>query len=145
MPISFQGCFLAILLSVVLIDHLFPLPPMKQFIKMTKREQLIDFLTACLDCSDAYELEELLGDILTKQELVSLSERWAIAKLLHMGFSYRTITLKTGSSASTIARMSNLLMHGSGTLYRACQRRELSFVQKETEGPGYPLFCRTFP
>jgi TrpR-related protein YerC/YecD len=117
---------------------------MKQFIKMTKREQLLDFLSACLDCTDASELEALLGDILTKQELVSVSERWAITKLLHMGFSYRTITAKTGASTSTIARMSRLLMNGSGRLYKACQQREASLSHDEAPDGSYPLLCRVF-
>jgi TrpR-related protein YerC/YecD len=117
---------------------------MKHLIRLTKRVQLLDFLEVCLDCRTPHELEALLGDIFTEQELISVSERWTIAKLLHMGFAYRAITAKTGASAGTISRMGRMLINGSGGLRQACQRREDSFVDDEPEEPSYPLLCRAF-
>lgn len=122
---------------------------MKHLIKLTKRMQLQDFLEVCLDCRSSHELEELMCDIFSQQELVALSERWSIAKLLHMGFSYRTIHKKIGSSAATIARMARVLMNGTGGLRRACHRRSLQFVNGQNGDPAgndtpFPVFQRAF-
>lgn len=103
--------------------------------------ELLDFLDVCLDSSTPHQLEMLCSDILTESELVSLSERWVIAKLLHMGFSYRTIMEKTGASTSTVARMSRILMNGTGGLRSACQRREGKLMEDEPDIPPYAVLC----
>lgn len=116
---------------------------MHPFIKPSKREQLLELLTLCAELDSADELELLLMDICTSQELTCLAERWTIAKLLHMGFSYRTITKKTGASAATIARVSRLLFHGSGGLRQACLRRQQEIVGERGE-VRYRLLDRPF-
>jgi|GEM_PF-378869 len=129
--------------SAVLRDYISSFP-MKHLLKPAKHEQLLDFLGVCLDMQNTAELEALLSDICTNQELVSLAERWTIAKLLHMGFSYRTITVKTGASAATISRMARLLVKGSGLLRDACQLREQQFVIDRSDTMKHPLLCRSF-
>lgn len=117
---------------------------MKHLIKLTKRLELLDFLDVCLDRSTPHDLEKLCMDVFTEHELVSITERWTIAKLLHMGFSYRTIMEKTGASTSTIARMSRLLMNGTGGLRSACQRREGKVLEDDADIPPYTVLCAAF-
>lgn len=117
---------------------------MQHCIQMTKRHALLDFVDMCLQCREQQELELFFADLLTPHELVSLSERWTIAKLLHMGFSYRTIARKTGASTATISRMARVLMHGSGGLRKACQQRESAWSDRRPEIPPYTAFCPSF-
>lgn len=58
-----------------------------------------------------------------------LSERWSIAKLMHMGFSYRIISQKTGASSATIARVSQNLSRGTGALLNTCRVREQALAR----------------
>lgn len=136
------SCFITCTCPAVLKQSLSPLR-MHSFLKPSKREQLMELLAICVELDTAEELEMLLYDICGKQELVALAERWTIAKLLHMGFSYRNITKKTGSSAATIARMARLLMHGTGGLRDACLRREHTIIVKKLTLPSYQAVCRS--
>lgn len=56
----------------------------------------------------------LLEDILTPQELASLSERWQLIQELHKGTAQRDIAKKLGISISKITRGSRMLQYGSG-------------------------------
>lgn len=60
------------------------------------------------------EAEMLLQDMLTPQELESLSERWQIVKELAKGTSQRDLAKKLGVSISKITRWSRMLSYGSG-------------------------------
>lgn len=75
-------------------------------------------------------LGAFLSDLCTPQELKMLCDRWAIAKLMHMGFSYRIIQEKTGASSATIARVSQNLSRGTGELLRVCRLREEVFARQ---------------
>ncbi len=70
------------------------------------------------------EVRGFLIDLCSRQELEKISDRWGIAKLIAMGFSYRIIGQKTGASSATISRLQNNIAHGSGELLRTCKRRE---------------------
>lgn len=118
---------------------------MKHLIKLTKREHLMEFLESCLELSTPEDLEALLKDLCTEQELVAFAERWSIAKLLHMGFSYRAITEKTGASSATIARIARLLTFGTGALRRACRRRERTFIKEALRSRSEAILCSTYP
>ncbi|MCB9808432.1 hypothetical protein H6770_04220 [Candidatus Peribacteria bacterium] len=76
------------------------------------------------------ESELLLKDHCTMQELRQISERWAVAKLIWMGFPYRVITQKTGASSTTIARVAHWIHYGEGGYARAFQLRALD-IEKE--------------
>ena len=117
---------------------------MKHLPKLSKHDHLLDFLGACLECDAPEVLEMLLKDICTKNEVDALAERWSIAKLLYMGFSYRIIMEKTGSSSATISRMARLLVQGSGGLRSACIRREQQFFFDRPNDIHGPVFCRVF-
>lgn len=60
------------------------------------------------------EAEMLLQDILTPQELASLSERWQLIQKLHAGEPQRDIAQELGVSISKITRGSRMLQYGSG-------------------------------
>ena len=60
------------------------------------------------------EAQMLLEDILTPQELASVTERWQLVQELHKGTSQREIAKKLGISISKITRGSNALQRGKG-------------------------------
>ena len=61
-----------------------------------------------LETSD--EVMNFLRDLCTPQELKSLQERWEVCQLLADGaLSYRQICKQTGSSTTTIGRVSRFL------------------------------------
>lgn len=117
---------------------------MKQLIRLTKREHLMEFLENCLELGTSQDLEALLKDLCTEQELVAFAERWSVAKLLHMGFSYRSITQKTGASSATIARIAKILSFGTGGLRNACRRRESEFLKKALDSNPQAFLGSTF-
>jgi len=64
--------------------------------------------------SSEKEAKLLLDDMLTPQELASLSERWQLIQELHKGTPQRDIAKKLGISISKITRGSRMLQFGSG-------------------------------
>ena len=71
---------------------------------------------AALDDPDT--IFALLEDLFTIREIRETSQRLAVARMLDAGNSYAVIEEATGASATTIARVSKCLGHGSGG-YRA--------------------------
>lgn len=63
---------------------------------------------------DEDEIYTLLEDLFTIREIRETSQRLAVAQLLDGGQSYSSIVAQTGASATTIARVSKCLGHGSG-------------------------------
>jgi Trp operon repressor len=61
-----------------------------------------------------HEAEVLLADILTPQELESLSERWQEIQLLAKGMTQRDVAKKLNISISKVTRGSHALQYGSG-------------------------------
>ncbi len=60
------------------------------------------------------EVELLLEDLCTIQEIVSLSQRLQVASLLNKGMNYAEITKETGVSSATISRVNRCLNYGPG-------------------------------
>jgi TrpR-related protein YerC/YecD len=90
----------------------------------SQREHVYDLINTMLDIHDPAQIHVLLADLCGNKELASFADRWAIAKFLQMGFSYRTVMRKTGASSATIGRVARILAHGRGALNSACVRRE---------------------
>lgn len=73
-----------------------------------------DLLTAVLSVTTADEAARFFRDLCTRKELVDLSHRWAVARLLDSGKPYREIAEETGASTATVTRINQWLQHGSG-------------------------------
>ncbi|MBY0353039.1 trp operon repressor [Candidatus Babeliales bacterium] len=58
------------------------------------------------------EVGRFLRDLCTPQEIIALSERWRVCRLLEKGeLSYREISQVTGASLATITRVARFLKH----------------------------------
>lgn len=53
------------------------------------------------------------GDVCTINELLSLSQRFEVAKMLQDGKTYLEIAEKTGASTATISRVNRSLNYGN--------------------------------
>jgi TrpR-related protein YerC/YecD len=94
-----------------------------------KKPDLSELSQAFKPLKSIHEFESLLKDLCTDQELRLIMERWSIANLIHLGFPYRVISIKTGASSATIARVAQTLSASSGELQRACKRRAMNIRQ----------------
>ena len=75
----------------------------------------IERLSKCLSSiQSSEEITALLNDLFSIREMQDISQRLSVAIMLDKGFSYSEIEKTTGSSASTIARVSKCLTHGDG-------------------------------
>ena len=80
-------------------------------IRSAEVEKLLRVLASMDDENDIYAL---LEDIFTIREIREISQRLVVAQMLNEGKSYSQIEGATGASATTIARVSKCLSHGSG-------------------------------
>ena len=60
------------------------------------------------------ECYAFLDDAFTIKEILDISQRLAVAKMLDRGISYSVISKETGASTATISRISKCYEYGSG-------------------------------
>ena len=70
------------------------------------------------------EMEQLLTDLLTPQEIERIFVRWQNAKLSAEGLPREEIQKETGSSLTTISRAKGVVDHGTGVIKTLLARRE---------------------
>lgn len=80
-------------------------------IRSPEVEKLLRVLASMEDEDTIYAL---LEDMFTIREIRETSQRLEVAQMLDQGKSYSQIEAATGASATTIARVSKCLSHGSG-------------------------------
>ena len=69
---------------------------------------------ALLSLKNKDECYAFLEDICTIKEVLDISQRLSVAKMLKSGTSCTNITKETGASAATISRVSRCCEYGSG-------------------------------
>ncbi len=69
---------------------------------------------ALLTLKSVDECYAFLEDACTINEILDISQRLAVAKLLSSGASYTVISKETGASTATISRVSKCCEYGSG-------------------------------
>lgn len=69
---------------------------------------------ALLSLKNKEECYAFLEDLCTVKEILEMSQRLSVAKLLHEGLNYAAIKSKTGVSTGTISRISNAYEYGKG-------------------------------
>lgn len=79
------------------------------------RDQTTDALMdAIAQLRTAAEAEAFLRDLCTRRELAEMSKRWAVARRLNEGESYRSVSEATGASTATVTRIAQWFHHGTG-------------------------------
>lgn len=69
--------------------------------------------TGILKLDSIEECYSFFEDVCTVNELQSLAQRFAVAKMLREGFTYMDIAEQTGASTATISRVNRALNYGS--------------------------------
>lgn len=77
-------------------------------------EETKELFEALLTLSSVEECAAFLEDVCTIKEVQDIAQRLKVARLLHAGCSYHTISEQTGASTATISRVSRCLEYGSG-------------------------------
>ncbi len=78
------------------------------------RTEAVDFLfDAILSLKDKEECYVFFEDICTINEILSLSQRFEVAKMLRDKKTYLEIAEKTGASTATISRVNRSLNYGN--------------------------------
>ena len=77
------------------------------------RTEAVDHLFEAILClKDKEECYTFFEDVCTINELLSLSQRFEVARMLHSGDKYEEIVKKTGASTATISRVKRCLVYG---------------------------------
>ena len=78
------------------------------------RTEAVDALfNAILSLKDKEECYKFFEDVCTVNELLSLSQRFEVAKMLTEKKTYLEIAEKTGASTATISRVNRSLIYGN--------------------------------
>ena len=83
---------------------------------------------AVLSLKTVDEASLFFRDLCTLKELNDMSQRWAVARQLERGLSYREISAVTGVATATITRINQWLRHGTGGY-----RLVLARMERESE------------
>ena len=95
---------------------------------------LDELYRAVLTIQSVDECRDFFSDLFTKQELVNLSQRFLIAKLLLSGETYDMVHQKVSVSSSTITRINTELQFGSGGYKKVLERiRQLDTETKTSD------------
>lgn len=81
---------------------------------MKDHQDLEALYSALLSLQTKEECKSFLEDLCTIPELQSLSQRFAVASMLHKGSTFNEIMAKVGASSATISRVNRSLHYGSG-------------------------------
>ncbi len=77
-------------------------------------EDIKYLMQAVLMLETAEECESFFQDLCTMPEIISLSQRLRVAKLLSEDMIYSDVTEQTGASTATISRVNRALNYGKG-------------------------------
>ena len=80
----------------------------------SKKEELNELYEAICRVESVEDAENFLDDLLSVQELDSLSARVHAAKMLINGMTYAEVTKSTNISSATLARISKCIKNGKG-------------------------------
>ena len=81
--------------------------------KNVRTKEVNDLFDAVLSLKDREECYLFFGDVCTINELLSLSQRFEVAKMLREHKTYLEIAEKTGASTATISRVNRSLNYGN--------------------------------
>ena len=78
-----------------------------------KSESVDQLFKGILELQTLDECYSFFEDLCTIGELVSMSQRFEVAKMLKEGQTYLAISAKTGASTATISRVNRSLTYGN--------------------------------
>ena len=79
-----------------------------------EKENMRQFYRAVLALEDEEECRKFFDDVATIKEVLDLSARLEVARLLSEGAVFSEISKATGASSATISRVNKCLSYGEG-------------------------------
>jgi TrpR-related protein YerC/YecD len=79
-----------------------------------EKNNMIQFYRAVLSLRDEEECRKFFDDVATIKELIDLSARLEVARMLDTGAVFSEISKETGASSATISRVNKCLTYGEG-------------------------------
>ena len=98
------------------------------------RTEAVDYLFKAISLQDKEECYIFFEDICTINELLSLSQRFEVAKMLREQKTYLEIADKTGASTATISRVNRSLNYGNDGYDMVFER--INKENEKEEGDG---------
>ena len=83
--------------------------------KSIKTDAVEELFEAIMSLESKEEFYSFFEDICTTNEVLSIAERFEVAKLLYQNNTYIEIAKKTGASTATISRVNRFLGNGNGS------------------------------
>lgn len=81
--------------------------------KKIRRKEVDHLFEAILTLETKEECYTFFEDVCTINELLSISQRYEVAKMLREGHTYLDISKDTGASTATISRVNRSLNYGN--------------------------------
>ena len=78
-----------------------------------KNEEIDNLFKAILTLKSVEECYGFFGDICTEKELIDISQRLEVARLLREKLNYVEISKRTGASTTTVSRVNKCLTYGN--------------------------------
>jgi TrpR-related protein YerC/YecD len=103
---------------------------MNNKLKTQAVEQLFQAILSLKDLDEAYDFFE---DVCTINEILSLSQRFEVAKMLREHRTYLDIAEKTGASTATISRVNRSLNYGCDGYDMVFARTNVKPVEEKKE------------
>ena len=101
--------------------------------KKIKTDAVDHLFDAILTLKNPEECYKFFEDVSTINELLSLSQRYEVAKMLREGKTYLEIADKTGASTATISRVNRSLNYGSDGYDMVFSRLQMDSAEPEKE------------
>ena len=79
-----------------------------------ERKNMRQFYRAVLMLKDEDECRRFFDDVATIKEVIELSARLEVARMLDSGAVFSEISRETGASSATISRVNKCLTYGEG-------------------------------
>lgn len=81
--------------------------------KKLDSDEVKGFFEAVLQLKNEEECYRFFEDVCTVNELLSIAQRFQVARMLRAGSTYLDIAEKTGASTATISRVNRSLNYGA--------------------------------
>ncbi|MCG1009534.1 helix-turn-helix domain-containing protein [Salinicoccus sp. ID82-1] len=87
-------------------------------------KELDDLFEGMLKLESVEECYHFFDDLCTTNELVSLKQRFQVAKMMKEGYTYSKVQEETGASSATVSRVKRCLDYGSEGYHTIIDRME---------------------
>ena len=101
--------------------------------KKIRTEAVDSLFEAILSLQDKEECYAFFEDVCTVNELLSLSQRYEVARMLRQRKTYLDIAEKTGASTATISRVNRCLHYGTDGYKLAIDRVKAKKEKEDNE------------